>query len=145
MLNNRPGIYFHFPNKKFSFSQRRELKEFISRLFKQEKTRLGGLYYIFCSDKYLLDINREFLKHDYYTDIITFDLSVSDSVSGEIYISIDRVRENARNMGLSFALELHRVMFHGALHLCGYNDKTKKDKARMSSREDFYLALFKKK
>lgn len=98
--------------------------------------------YIFCTDKALLKINQDFLKHDYYTDIITFDLSEGDEVVAEIYISIDRVKDNARKLGVSFQRELHRVIFHGALHLCGYKDKSPKDSTMMRNREDFYLKKY---
>ena len=96
--------------------------------------------YIFCNDKRLLDINQQYLKHDYYTDIITFNLSEEDNkITGEIYISVDRVKENAELLGLSTAAELHRVIFHGALHLCGYKDKTSGEKVKMRGKEDYYL------
>jgi rRNA maturation RNase YbeY len=86
-----------------------------------------------------LEINQKYLEHDFYTDIITFDLSETGAVRGEIYISIDRVRENARKLGVSFKSELHRVIFHGMLHLCGYNDKTKAEKEKIRAKEDQYL------
>ena len=87
----------------------------------------------------ILEINRQFLKHDFYTDIITFDLSEGSSTMAEIYISIDRVKENASKMGVSFKSELHRVLFHGVLHLCGYKDKSARDIKIMREKEDFYL------
>jgi rRNA maturation RNase YbeY len=98
--------------------------------------------FIFTSDKRLLEINRQFLQHDYYTDIITFDLSDSKSTKAEVYISIDRVKENTRIHGTSFKSELHRVIFHGVLHLCGYKDKTKKEKEEMRGMEAFYLMKY---
>ena len=105
--------------------------------------KLDALRYIFCSDKYLLEINRQYLNHDYYTDIITFNLSNHpEAVQGEIYISIDRVKDNARQFNASFTQELHRVIFHGALHLCGYKDKTAKEEKLMREKEDQYLALY---
>jgi probable rRNA maturation factor len=101
------------------------------------------LNYIFCTDEYLLQVNRDFLQHDYYTDIITFDLSdTSKRVSGEIYISVDRVKDNALTQGVSFTEELHRVIFHGALHLCGYKDKKPAEVKAMRSAEDKYLELY---
>ena len=104
---------------------------------------MGGLNYIFCSDKELLRINQEFLGHDFYTDIVTFELSETPGkIQGEIYISIDRVKENAKKLGVSFKSELHRVIFHGALHLCGYGDKTKSEKEEMRETEDYYLELY---
>ena len=108
---------------------RATLKEILAGLFKKEATKLTSLQYVFCSDEYLLAINREFLSHDYYTDIITFQLGDhpdTEGVEGEIYISVDRVRENARiASGFNPDRSLLRVIFHGALHLCGYRDKTR--------------------
>ncbi len=101
------------------------------------------LNYICCSDEYLLTINKQFLDHDTFTDIITFDLSETDAeLVGEIYISVDRVRENAAKFGVSYLNELHRVIFHGALHLCGYTDKTAADKQEMRRQEDICLAAY---
>jgi len=123
--------------------ERTRLKQFIIRLFRQEKKPLAGLSYIFCSDQYLLDINRQFLQHDFYTDIITFPLSdPGQPISGEIYISVDRVRDNAGEFGSSIQRELLRVIFHGALHLCGYKDKSPRDEKLMRKMEDKYLALY---
>jgi rRNA maturation RNase YbeY len=103
---------------------------------------LGSLNIIFCSDEHLLGINRDFLQHDYYTDIITFDLSPSSKapLEAELYISVDRVKENASSLGQPFYRELHRVIFHGLLHLMGYKDKQKKDQALMREMEDRLLA-----
>ena len=131
--------------EKFSFTNRISLKRFIHQLFKKERKTILRLDYIFCSDDYLLKINQEFLDHDYLTDIISFDLSANhQSVTGEIYISIDRIKENARRFDTSFSNELFRVMFHGALHLCGYNDKTNHEKSLMTKKEDYYLNLYKR-
>ncbi len=131
-------VKLFFP-KKTRLANRTRLKSFIEKIFKKEGKILGGLNYVFCSDGELLKINRTYLKHDYYTDIITFDLSESKSKEGEIYISVDRVRDNARKLGATFKSELHRVIFHGALHLCGYKDKDKKDRIQMREKEDYYL------
>ncbi len=99
--------------------------------------------YIFCSDEKLLQVNRDFLQHDYYTDIITFELSGKNRpVEAEIYISVDRVRDNAKTHGTSVKEELHRVIFHGALHLCGYKDKTKSQARVMREMEEKYLKLY---
>ena len=123
---------------------RQKLKAFIATIFTKEgKRKLAGLNYIFCTDEYLLQVNRDFLQHDYYTDIITFDLSDSPkTVSGEIYISVDRVKDNATTNGVSFTEELHRVIFHGALHLCGYKDKKPAEVKAMRNAEDKYLDLY---
>ncbi len=112
-------VRFHFPLTAFSFTERRRLKLFIVALFRKEGQSLTTIDYVFCSDKALLDINKTHLKHDYYTDIITFNMAFTEEpVEGEIYISIDRVRDNAQDFDQSFRRELHRVIFHGALHLC---------------------------
>ncbi|MCU0385035.1 MAG: rRNA maturation RNase YbeY [Flavihumibacter sp.] len=137
------NISFHYQMSGFKFPNRTQLKTFLATLFKREKKALEELSYIFCTDKYLLEINRSFLQHDYYTDIISFELADKKQPSqGEIYISIDRVKENARDMGESFQRELHRVIFHGALHLCGYRDKSKKESALMREKENEYLKLY---
>ena len=131
------AISFFFENARVTLTDRKRLKSFISRLFKSHQREVYSLSYIFCSDKYLLEINQKFLKHDYYTDIITFDLSETPKqVIAEVYISVDRVKDNARALGVSVKKELHRVIFHGALHLCGYKDKTVKDKGIMRLEED---------
>jgi rRNA maturation RNase YbeY len=112
-------------------------------LFKQEGKGVADLQYVFCSDPYLLDMNQRFLQHNYFTDIITFDLGQPDAeVVGEVYISVDRVRANAAEYGVPFEEELRRVIFHGALHLCGYKDKTKAQQRMMRSKEEDYLRLY---
>lgn len=142
-MSSQSKVCFYYSGVKFSFPERGKLKRFIESIFKREKRSLQSINYIFCNDKALLKINQDFLKHDYYTDIITFDLSESSQVVAEIYISIDRVRDNARNLGVSFQKELQRVIFHGALHLCGYKDKKKADALRMRAKEAYYIKLYK--
>lgn len=135
-------IYF-FYQMPVSLRNRTRLKKFIQEIFKREKKKLISINYIFCTDAQLLKINKEFLSHDSYTDIITFRLSEENSpIEAEIYISAERVRDNAKQLNESFAGEFHRVIFHGALHLCGYNDKSLAEKKRMREREDYYLKLF---
>lgn len=142
MIKQPASVSFHFAEK-VNLSNRTDLKAFIITLFKKEKKKLGELSFVFCSDAYLLEINKQYLKHNYYTDIITFDLSVVPGlISGEIYISIDRVKDNAQNFNASFKEELHRVIFHGALHLCGYRDKTEAEEMLMRKMEDRYLKLY---
>jgi probable rRNA maturation factor len=137
-----PTIQFHLL-KAISLRDRTRLKAFLRLLFQKEKVKLADLQYIFCSDDRLLEINKQFLNHDYYTDIITFNLSgANQPINAEIYISVDRVRENALEFNSSVQKELHRVVFHGALHLCGYKDKTSKDQAQMRKMEDKYLRLY---
>ena len=124
-------------------AKRKELKSFIEFLFNSEKKELLSLTYIFCSDDQLLKINQDFLKHDFYTDIITFDMSSSGAnMEGEIYISVDRVKDNSLLYITEYNNELHRVIFHGALHLCGYKDKTAQQKILMRELEDKYLNLY---
>jgi rRNA maturation RNase YbeY len=136
-------VRFHFPYTGFSLTERRRLKLFLTALFRKEGQSFITMEYIFCSDKALLEINRAHLQHDYYTDIITFNLAEpGEPVAGEIYISIDRVRDNAQDFDQSFRRELHRVIFHGALHLCGYKDKKPKDVRLMRSMEDAYLERY---
>lgn len=143
MAAAQPDIRFFFLDAEANLPQRTALKQFISSLFKKEKKKLASLNYIFCSDEYLLRVNQQYLKHDYYTDIITFDLSeMAGSITGEIYISLDRVRDNAKKFQTTLKTELHRVIFHGALHLCGYNDKTKAQQQRMRQAEDVCLNTF---
>ena len=135
-------VRFFFQETRIRLDRRRELKKFIVSIFKKEGRILESLNIIFCTDPILLQINREFLQHDFFTDIITFDLSVSSQVSGEIYISVDRIKENASTLDLAFSHELHRVIIHGALHLCGYTDKTGRNKGEMRKMEDKYLAKY---
>lgn len=139
-MASKSKVCFFYEHKKFTLKNRNVLKVFIESLFKKEKKKLGSINYIFCTDKRLLDINRQFLHHNFYTDIITFDLSESNITKAEVYISIDRVKENAITLGSSFKNELHRVIFHGALHLCGFGDKTPKQVKQIRDREDFYLS-----
>jgi rRNA maturation RNase YbeY len=112
-------------------------------MFEREGVLLNALTYVFVTDEYLLSLNKSFLKHDYYTDVITFDLSETKaSRVGEIYISVPRVRENAKSENVAVASELLRVAIHGALHLCGYKDKTKSEITKMREKENEYLRLF---
>ena len=136
-------VNFYFLERMPTLNERTRLKLFIENLFKLEKKKLGSLSYIFCSDELLHGMNKDFLKHDFYTDIITFDLSASKiTTEGEVYLSIDRVKDNAEQIGVSFKEELHRVIFHGALHLCGYKDKKKNDAIIMRKMEDKYLKSY---
>jgi probable rRNA maturation factor len=137
-------VHFFYNEVTPYLPNRQKLKGFIAQLFAKEGRRqLKNLNYIFCTDDYLLQVNHDFLQHDYYTDIITFDLSdTPKEVTGEIYISVDRVRENAATHQVSFTEELHRVIFHGALHLCGYKDKKPAEVKAMRGAEDRYLALY---
>lgn len=138
-----PKVHFSYADKQLNYSSKKALKRFVETIFSKEKKQLGCIRYIFCSDEYLLAINRTALNHDYYTDIITFDLSESNQpIDSEVYISIDRVKDNAIQQQVSFQDELCRVVFHGALHLCGYKDKKKEDILMMRKKEDYYLKMF---
>lgn len=138
-------IQFRSADRGLQLGGKTRLKSFLVTLFKKERVGLQYITYIFCSDAFLLKMNKDFLQHDYYTDIITFGLSDKGvPVEAEIYISIDRVKDNAKTLGISFSDEVCRVIFHGALHLCGYKDKKKSEIAVMRAKEDQYLRLYKK-
>jgi rRNA maturation RNase YbeY len=141
-MPSKSKVCFFFQGVKITLTNRDKLKRYILSIFKKEGKEIASLNYIFCTDKTLLEINRQFLFHDFYTDIITFDLSESKTIQAEIYISVDRVKENAFQLGVSFKSELHRVIFHGVLHLCGYKDKKKTEKVKMRNKEEFYLACY---
>jgi rRNA maturation RNase YbeY len=124
------------------FLKTRQLKLFIKSLIETEGFLPGDIAIVLCSDDYLLKVNQDFLNHDYYTDIITFDYCEDGIVNGDLLISLDRVSENSQLEKTTFKDELHRVVFHGVLHLCGYKDKTKKDIELMRLKESYYLNLF---
>lgn len=123
----------------FPFKLKRLTLKWLKFVAHSEACRLGDISIIFCSDQYILDVNRKYLNHDYYTDIITFDYCEGDLLSGDLFISIDSVRENAAFYGTAFENELNRVIVHGVLHLIGYDDHTEEEIAQMRSKEDFYL------
>ena len=123
----------------FPFKLKRLTSKWLKFVAHSEARRLGDISIIFCSDLYILDVNRKYLNHDYYTDIITFDYCEGDLLSGDLFISIDSVRENAAFYGTAFENELNRVIVHGVLHLIGYDDHTEEEIAQMRSKEDFYL------
>jgi len=119
------------------------MKGFILYLFKNEGFQVDTINFIFCSDSHLHALNKEYLKHDTYTDIVTFHYSQPpQSILSDIYISVDRIRENAKTFDVPFIHELYRVMFHGALHLCGYKDKSGTDQTLMRAKENFYLGKY---
>ena len=136
-------VTFNSADRPIPIKERRNFKECITKLFKIEKRSFQRISYIFCSDNYLLKLNNQYLNHNYYTDILTFLLSVTNKpIESEIYISIDRVKENAKTYNISYQGELLRVMIHGALHLCGYNDDNKSAKNKMQQKENFYIQLY---
>jgi probable rRNA maturation factor len=124
------------------FIKSRQLKPFIKTLVLSEGFVSGDIAIVFCSDEYLLKVNQDFLNHDYYTDIITFDYCENGIINGDLLISVDRVLENSFKENTSFQEELHRVVFHGVLHLCGFKDKSKKDIEKMRFKESQYLNLY---
>lgn len=139
-----PGIFFSSHRVKFTLKQQRKISEWLHRCARRHRRQIGELSYVFCSDSYLLRLNIEFLKHRTLTDIITFDMSENDRhLSGEIYISIHRVRENGRKFGCGTEHELRRVMVHGLLHLAGFTDKSTPEKEAMRREEDACLSLWK--
>ena len=137
------SVHFYFEKVGLTLKERGKLKCFINSLIAKEKKNLNNLNYIFCNDNALLEINRKYLNHNFYTDVISFDLSSSrKEILADIYISVDRIRENAKSFKITMEEELHRVMLHGLLHLCGYNDKTEVQRQLIRKKEDFYLNLY---
>ncbi len=135
-------ISFHSESIVFDFKYDKKFLATINDLLLSEHNELGDVNYIFCSDAYLLEINKTYLSHNYYTDVITFDYTDGDLVSGDIFISIDTVSFNASDLDIVFDKELLRVMFHGVLHLLGYKDKSDEDIAKMRFAEDRCLSFF---
>ncbi len=136
------SILFFSEGIKFILREKKRLRIWLNASIANEEKSYGSINFIFCSDDFLHQMNKEHLDHDTLTDIITFDFSETPhNISGDIYISIDRVKENAKQFNVSFVDELHRVMIHGILHLSGYKDKTKKQSLTMRAKEDYYLSL----
>ena len=138
-------INFRF-QKRMNLTNRIIIKQTIIAIFKKEKQKLQNLDIVFCSDEYLLDINKANLNHNYYTDTITFNFTPENQtgIVGEIYISVDRVRENAKSYNTTLTQELLRVVFHSSLHLCGYKDKNSTQKKQITLKEDYYIRLYQK-
>ncbi len=134
-------VSYFFQDTDFSFRDRRRTNQWLRIAAESEIRRLGVISVIFCSDNYILDINQKYLGHDYFTDIITFDYCEGDRLSGDLFISVDSVRENSVEFGTEFKDELNRVIIHGLLHLVGYDDHTDADVKIMRSKEDYYLSL----
>ncbi|MGD9929683.1 MAG: rRNA maturation RNase YbeY [Mangrovibacterium sp.] len=133
------SINFYYEDVADLHLDKKCLKNWITSTIKEEGKMPGELSFIFCSDPYLLEINKQYLDHDYFTDIITFDYVEGRMVSGDIFVSVDRVSENADTFQVSFSDELNRILIHGVLHLCGYADKLPQEKKIMTQKEDFYL------
>ncbi|MGE0929515.1 rRNA maturation RNase YbeY [Peijinzhouia sedimentorum] len=135
-------IHFHTEDYEFELENEERTAKWLEGIINNEKFILMELNYIFCSDEYLLKINQEYLNHDTFTDIITFDNSESEfEIEGDIFISIPRIIENAKTFETEFDQELHRVLVHGVLHLMGHGDKTEEEQQRMRKSEDYYLSL----
>ena len=141
-----PTIQFQTEYKGFDLKQKTAVKNWLKAVIAGEKFELGELAIVFCDDQYLLKVNQEYLAHDYFTDIITFDYCQAGDKkrSGDLIISIDRVKDNAQQEKVAFEKELHRVLVHGVLHLCGYKDKKPADKLAMRKREDKWLKVLAK-
>ena len=138
------AIFFHTLDADPQLKQKNALKRWISDCIFLENKKPGDINVIFCSDEHLLGMNRTHLNHDYYTDIITFDFGEGDTVSGDLYISFDRVKDNANQNGTSLQNETYRVIIHGVMHLCGYKDKQKKDIVVMRQKEEKCLSEIQK-
>lgn len=134
-------IHFFYENTSEIIEE--NIKPWIEKIIITEEKRLGEINYIFCDDEYLLKINQDFLDHDYYTDIITFDQVRGKTISGEIFVSLQRIKDNANLISKNYEEEKKRVIAHGILHLCGYKDKTEEEQKTMRAKEDFYLSLSK--
>ncbi len=135
-------ISFFIEVDSFKLDQKTKLKKWISEVIKLQQKQVGEINYIFCDDEYLLDINKTYLKHDFYTDIITFDQAeLPNKIEGEIYISVERVKDNSETLKVDFKEELKRVVIHGILHLVGFKDKTEKEKKKMRALENEMLQL----
>ena len=134
-------VSYYTEDCKFEFKLKRFTSRWLKFVAESEAKKLGDIAVIFCSDNYILDVNIKYLQHDYYTDIITFDYCEGDRISGDLFISIDSVRENASFYGTEFPDELNRVIVHGVLHLIGYDDHTEEDIAMMRAKENYYLSL----
>ena len=134
------AIQFSFQTN-YPLKSRTKIKQWIKQVIETKGKKTGNITYIFCDDEYLLEVNKQYLQHDYYTDVITFDYVENDLISGDIFISTDRVRENALAFGSSETEELHRVIIHGALHLLGLKDKSEKEASQMRQAENEALEL----
>ena len=133
-------VSYYTEDISFQFKEKRLTSRWLKFVAESETKRLGDIAVIFCSDHYILDVNMKYLQHDYFTDIITFDYCDGNVLSGDLFISIDSVRENAAFYGSEFADELNRVIVHGLLHLIGYDDHTEEDIAQMRAKENYYLS-----
>jgi probable rRNA maturation factor len=134
-------IEFNYETE-FTIENEGAISNWISDVIKSENKKVGEINYIFCDDEYLLQINQEHLQHDFYTDIISFDYTVGNEINGDVFVSVERVKDNALDFNVSFDEELKRVLVHGVLHYCGYKDKSEADVLLMRSKEDEKIAMF---
>ena len=134
-------IFFHNEDVIFTLQNKNAKKRWLLGVVSSFDFKVGDINVVFCSDNYLLDINKQYLSHDYYTDIITFNYCKDNNISGDLFISVDRVEENAVKSKTSFLLEINRVIVHGVLHLCGFNDKTPNEKREMRELENKFLTI----
>ena len=141
MQKNHNMISYYTQNIEFVLKNKSLNNRWLKLVAESEIRRVGDISIIFCSDNYILEVNQKYLQHDYFTDIITFDYCEGDRLSGDLFISIDTVMENAKEYGTEFTDELNRVMVHGILHLIGYDDSTEEEIAVMRKKEDYYLSL----
>ncbi|MDR2409175.1 MAG: rRNA maturation RNase YbeY [Bacteroidales bacterium] len=135
-------ICFYNEDVNYVLVSKQKIRSWLSQVIEQEQKELGRVSYIFCSDNYLLTMNRQYLKASYFTDVITFDYTEGRVISGDVFISVDRVKENAKFYQQRYFQEMLRVILHGILHLCGYKDKTAQEIKQMREKEDYYLQKF---
>lgn len=136
-------IYYNSEDTKLPKIQKRKISQWIKSVVKKHNYKVGDISYIFCSDEVILRVNREYLQHDYYTDIITFDYTEGNRISGDLFISLDTVKTNAEKFGTPYKEELHRVIIHGILHLCGIDDKGPGEREVMEQNENDALEMLK--
>jgi len=137
------AIHFHNEDIDFKISKPQIIRKWLLGAIQKSNFKCGDISIVFCTDDYLLTINKQYLKHDYYTDVITFDYSEAGKISGDILISIDRIRENAQLFGVTFDLELQRILIHGILHLLGFTDDTASERMGMTVKENEFLEMLK--
>ena len=143
MIKNLAMIYYNSEEIKMPKIQKRKISQWIKKVAEMHNYKVGDISYIFCSDEVILRVNREYLEHDYYTDIITFDYTEGDKISGDLFISLETVKTNAEKFGTPFEEELHRVIIHGILHLCGIDDKGPGERENMEQHENEALEVLK--
>lgn len=140
-MNKKLPFYFFSEDREYRLVHKTAVRKWLFQAVIDHQQNLREINYIFCSDRYLHQINKRFLRHDTYTDIITFDYFEDDGIRSDVYISVDRARENARTYAVSITDEIHRLLIHGLLHLLGYDDQTSEEQQKMRAREEYYLSL----